>query len=74
MSRVLYDFTTTVLNGPVVHLSGVFYGWHGSIVVRPEGTTWTSSRDGRPSKRVLALAESHAADALAARDADQAVR
>jgi hypothetical protein len=61
MSGLVYDYSTKVLNGGVVRLSGMFYGWHGTITVRPgedggEPTVAYSSHDGKLPKRVEALA------------------
>jgi hypothetical protein len=61
MSGLVYDYSTKVLNGGVVRLSGMFYGWHGTITVRPgedggEPTVAYSSHDGPLPKRVEALA------------------
>ncbi len=61
MSGLRYDYSTKVLNGGVVRLSGMFYGWHGTITVRPgedggEPILAYSTHDGRIPPRVEALA------------------
>lgn len=62
-----FDWTATKLNGPVVQIQGWFYGWRGTIVVRPEGTVY--SGQGKPGADVLKMAQTVAADVLARADA-----
>lgn len=62
--KTTFDYSTRILNGDVVRLSGRFYDWQGTITVRPgeDGDdepriAYSSSIGcGKPSKRVETLA------------------